>query len=46
MTVPVRPPHRPEPTDPLARRVVEWADVIFYVFWLAFSAVLLVAVAL
>src|SRR5436853_420937 len=28
-------PRRPEPTDPRARRVVEWAEVIYYVFVLA-----------
>jgi hypothetical protein len=33
---------RPEPTDPRARRVVEWADVVYYIFWLAFSAVVVV----
>lgn len=46
MTVHIRPPHRPEPSDPLARRVLEWADVIFYIFWLVLSAVLLVAVVI
>lgn len=37
-----RPPRRPEPTDPRARRLVEWADVVYYIFWLAFSAVVAV----
>jgi hypothetical protein len=35
-------PRKPEPTDPRARRVIEWADVIYYVFWLAFSAIAVV----
>ena len=35
-------PRKPEPTDPRARRVVEWADVIYYIFWLAFSAIAVV----
>jgi hypothetical protein len=35
-------PRRPEPTNPRARRVVEWADVIYYIFWLALSAVLVI----
>jgi hypothetical protein len=34
-----RAPRKPEPTDPRARRLVEWADVIYYIFWLAFSAI-------
>lgn len=37
-----RVPRRPEPTDPRARRVVEWADVVYYIFWLVFSAVAVV----
>lgn len=37
-----RAPRRPEPTDPRARRVVEWADVVYYIFWLAFSAIVAV----
>jgi hypothetical protein len=40
--VKLRAPRRPEPTDPRARRVVEWADVVYYIFWLAFSAVAVV----
>jgi hypothetical protein len=39
-----RVPRRPEPTDPRARRIVEWADVVYYVFWLVFSAVVVVLV--
>jgi hypothetical protein len=38
----VRLPSRPEPTDPRARQVIEWAEVIYYIFWLAFSAVAVV----
>ncbi|HEV3483887.1 MAG TPA: hypothetical protein VG106_00665 [Vicinamibacterales bacterium] len=38
----LRIPRRPEPTDPRARRIVEWADVVYYIFWLAFSAVVVV----
>jgi hypothetical protein len=38
----LRPPRRPKPTDPRARRVVEWADVVYYIFWLVFSAVVAV----
>lgn len=37
--------HRPEPTDPKARRAVEWADVGFYIFRLAFFGVLLIMAA-
>lgn len=37
-----RVPRKPEPTDPHARRVVEWAEVIYYIFWLALSAVVAV----
>jgi hypothetical protein len=40
--VPLRHPRRPEPDDPRAKRVVEWADVVFYVFTLALTAVVLV----
>lgn len=40
--VSLRPPRRPEPTDPRARRVVEWADVLYYIFWLTLSAVVVV----
>jgi hypothetical protein len=32
-------PRRPDPTDPRARRILEWADVAYYIFWLVFSAV-------
>jgi hypothetical protein len=35
-------PRRPQPTDPRARQVVEWAEVIYYIFWLAFSALVVV----
>lgn len=42
MIVIFRVPRRPEPTDPRARRVVEWADVVYYIFWLVFSVVVVV----
>ena len=42
MNLNLRPPRKPEPTDPLARRVVEWADVIYYIFWLVLSATVIV----
>lgn len=42
MIVLFRFPRRPDPIDPRARRVVEWADVVYYVFWLAFSAIVAV----
>jgi hypothetical protein len=42
VNVDLRLPRRPEPTDPLARRVLEWADVVFYIFRLTFSAVIVV----
>lgn len=32
-------PRRPEPTDPRARRVVEWAEVIYYVFVLSMAEI-------
>jgi hypothetical protein len=35
-------PRKPQPTDARARRVLEWADVIYYIFWLAFSAIVAV----
>jgi hypothetical protein len=35
-------PRKPRPTDARARRVLEWADVIYYIFWLAFSAIVAV----
>ena len=34
-------PKRPQPASPRARAVVEWAEVLYYVFRLVFSAVLL-----
>jgi hypothetical protein len=36
------PSHRPEPRNPKARLVLEWAEVAFYIFWLAFTATALV----
>lgn len=39
-------PARPEPKGKWARQVVEWADVVYYVFWLAFSAAIAVAAVL
>ncbi len=36
--VSLRIPLRPQPTDPRARRLMEWAEVAYYIFWLAFSA--------
>jgi len=42
----LRYPRKPEPLDPRARRVVEWAEVIYYVFILIFSAVMLVLAAI
>lgn len=41
----IRLPRKPEPRDPRARSVVEWAEVIYYVFVLIFSAVILVLAA-
>jgi len=38
--------HRPTPESPRARRVVEWADVAFYIFLLAYTAVSLVVFAI
>jgi hypothetical protein len=35
-------PRRPEPSDPRAKRIVEWADVIYYIFWLLLSAIVVV----
>ena len=34
----VRLPSRPKPRDPRARAVLEWAEVVFYVFCLALLA--------
>jgi hypothetical protein len=42
MIVHVRPPRRPNPRDPKARLVLEWADVAFYIFSLVLIAVALV----
>lgn len=41
----LRPPHKPEPTDPRARVFLEWTDVIVYAVWRA-SSVIALAVAL
>jgi hypothetical protein len=32
-------PHRPRPDDPVARRLIERAEALYYIFWLALSAV-------
>jgi hypothetical protein len=37
----MRMPRRPEPTSERLRRIVEWADVIFYVFCLVISGIAL-----
>lgn len=42
MIVHVPLPRRPTPQDPKAKLVLDWADVIFYIFCLAFTAVSLV----
>jgi hypothetical protein len=46
LIVPPPVPRRPYPTSERARAVVEWADVAYYVFWLVFSAALLVVAVL
>lgn len=38
-------PRRPDPDDPRARVVVEWTDVVYYVFWRAFCAGVLISSA-
>jgi hypothetical protein len=42
MIVVPRLPRRPQPTDPTAKLVLEWAEVIFYIFGLVVSATVLV----
>lgn len=42
MIVHVRLPRRPNPRDPRARLVLEWADVAFYIFGLVLIGVVLV----
>jgi hypothetical protein len=37
-----RPPRRPEVTSKRARQVVEWADVVFYIFTLGILAASLI----
>jgi hypothetical protein len=42
LIVHLRLPRRPSPRNPKAKRVLEWADVIFYIFCLVLTAVVLV----
>jgi hypothetical protein len=39
-------PRRPQPDDPRARAVLEWTDVVYYVFSRVFCAGVLVAAVL
>jgi hypothetical protein len=38
----LRPGRRPEPTDPRAKLVLEWAEVVFYILGQALTATVLV----
>lgn len=42
MIVHIRMPRRPDPRDPKAKLVLDWADVAFYIFVLVLIAVVLV----